>query len=228
MILDFVNLNWLEGSHHGCRELSLAVVIPPVALTWPPVILAWPPVALTWPPIVLTWLPVVLAWPSSSSPAHHDLAHRPRLAVVISGLDFVNLALTSRTRPGRHDLWPSQSQPGRCELGLDFANSNFTNSAWPLRTQPGRCELGLAVVISSCCKLSLAIANSAWPSQTQPGHVISSHREFGLAIVISGHRNLCLPIAISGLHDLALAVMISDKAIRAGRVVVLLNFELYM
>ena len=83
------------------------------------------------------------------------------------------------------------------------------NSAWPSRTQPGRRKLGLAVVISS-------------------------RREFGLAVVISGCHDLCLPVAISGLRDLALAivispaVVISDKAIRAGRVVVLLNFELYM
>jgi len=64
--------------------------------------------------------------------------------------------------------------------------------------------------------------------------VISSRREFGLAVVISGRRDLCLPVAISGLRDLALAVVISpavvisDKAIRAGGVAVLLNFELYM
>ena len=58
--------------------------------------------------------------------------------------------------------------------------------------------------------------------------MISSRREFGLAVVISGRCDLCLPVAISGLRDLALAVVISDKAIRAGGVAVLLNFELYM
>ena len=88
VILDFVNLNWPEGSHRGRRELSLAVVVLPVILAWPP---------------------VILAWPSSSrplsSPGRRDLGRRPRLAVVISpgrcdlwpglrelGLDFVNLA----------------------------------------------------------------------------------------------------------------------------------------
>jgi len=56
MILDFPNLNWLEGSHHGRRELSLTIVVPSVILAWLPVILAWLP-------IVLAWLPIILAWP---------------------------------------------------------------------------------------------------------------------------------------------------------------------
>jgi len=42
VISDFANLNWPEGSHRGRRELSLAVVVPPVVLAWPPVVLAWP------------------------------------------------------------------------------------------------------------------------------------------------------------------------------------------
>ena len=78
MISDFANLNWPEGSHRGRRELSLAIIVPPVTLAWPPVVLTWPP--------------VVLAWPSSSSPGRRRLARHPRLAVVIS--------------PGRRDLWP--------------------------------------------------------------------------------------------------------------------------
>ena len=93
VILDFANLNWLEGSHRGHRELSLAIVVPPVVLAWLP--------------IVLAWLPVILAWPSSSHPLSlpgcHDLGHCPHLAIVIL--------------PGRHDPWP-----GLRELGLDFVN----------------------------------------------------------------------------------------------------------
>ena len=58
--------------------------------------------------------------------------------------------------------------------------------------------------------------------------MISGRRELGLAVVISGRRDLGLAVAISGLRDLALAVVISDKAIQAGGVAVLLNFELYM
>jgi len=77
VISDFANLNWPEGSHHGHRELSLAVMNS-----------AWPSSSRLSP------LP---GHPSSSPgrplslPGHH----RPCLAVMISGLDFVNSAWPS-------------------------------------------------------------------------------------------------------------------------------------